>query len=81
MGISSSFPSYSSPFSFIHPNRLRMDMHLSAATAMPCREQDTATATLVLDVLCRAHDVGNAAQAAQAAETKGPGMRRVARLK
>lgn len=58
-----------------------MDMHLSAATAMPCREQDTATATLVLDVLCRAHDVGNAAQAAQAAETKGPGMRRVARLK
>jgi hypothetical protein len=48
-------------------------MHLGSAAAMPGREQDTAAATLVLDVLHRVHEVGDAAETDEAAEAEGPG--------
>lgn len=47
-------------------------MHLSGAAAVPCSKQHTAAAALVLHVLERVHDVRDAAQAEQAAETESP---------
>lgn len=57
-----------------------MDVHLSRAGTVPGREEHTAAAALVLDVLERVHHVGDAAQADEAAETKSPGVCGVARL-
>jgi len=54
------------------PIRLGVNVHLGGAAAMPRRQQDTAAAALVLHVLERVHDVGNAAQAAETAETGAP---------
>ena len=48
-------------------------MHLGRTAAMPSRQQHAAAAALVRDVLEAVHDVGDAAQTAQAAETEGPG--------
>lgn len=48
-------------------------MHLGGAAAMPGCKQHTTAAALVLDVLERVHDVGNASQADEAAETESPG--------
>jgi hypothetical protein len=53
---------------------LRVDVHLSGAATMPGGEQNTAATALMLDVLERVHDVGNAAQAGKAAETKSPSV-------
>ena len=54
------------------PIRLGVDVHLGGAAAMPRRKQDAAASALVLHVLERVHDVGNAAQAAETAETGAP---------
>ena len=51
---------------------LRVDVHLGGARAMPGSEEHAAAAALVLDVLERVHDIGNAAQADEAAETESP---------
>lgn len=48
-------------------------MHLGSAAAMPRSEQYTTAPTLVLNVLGRVHNVGNASEAHEAAETEGPG--------
>lgn len=56
-------------------------MHLGGSAAVPGCEQDAALSTLVLDVLGRVHDVGNAAQADETAETESPGVGGVTRLK
>jgi hypothetical protein len=48
-------------------------MHLRRTAAMPSRQQHAAAAALVRDVLEAVHDVRDAAQTAQAAETEGPG--------
>lgn len=47
-------------------------MHLGGAATMPSSEQHTATAALVLDVLERSHEVGDAAQAGKTAESESP---------
>lgn len=49
-----------------------MDVHLGGAAAMPGSEQDTALSALMLNVLERVHDVRNAAETEQAAETESP---------
>lgn len=49
-------------------------MHLGGAATMPGSEEDAATTALVLNVLERVHDIGNASQAAETAETKSPGV-------
>jgi hypothetical protein len=54
--------------------RLGMDVHLGGAATMPGSEKDTAATALVLDILEGVHNVGNAAQAKQAAETESPGV-------
>jgi hypothetical protein len=56
----------------IRAGRLRMDVLLGGAAAMPSRKEDAAAAALVLDVLHGAHHVGDAAQAGEAAEREGP---------
>lgn len=48
-------------------------MHLGGTATMPGSEQDTAASALMLDVLERVHDVGDASQAGEAAETESPG--------
>jgi len=47
-------------------------MDLSGSAPVPGSEQDTTPSALVLDILERVHQVGNAAQAEEAAKTKGP---------
>ena len=42
---------------------LGVDVYFSAAATMPGCEQDATAATLVLNILQRVHNVGNAAQA------------------
>ena len=51
---------------------LRVDVLLGSTAAMPRRKKHAAAATLVLDILHRAHHVGDAAQAGETAETEGP---------
>lgn len=53
--------------------RLGVDVHLCCSAPVPGRQQHTAATALVRDVLEAVHDVGNASQTAEAAETEGPG--------
>lgn len=48
-------------------------MHLGRSAPVPGREQNTAAAALVRDILEAIHDVGNTSQTAEAAKTKSPG--------
>ena len=52
---------------------LGVDVHLGRAGAMPGREEHTAAAAFVLNILQRVDQVGNAAQAGEVAETESPG--------
>ena len=50
----------------------RVDVNFSGAASVPGGEEHAAATALVLDVLERVHEVGNAAQAEAEAETGGP---------
>lgn len=63
-----------------YTSRLRVNMHLGGSAAVPGGEQDAALSTLVLNVLGRVHDVGDAAQADETAETESPCVRSVTSL-
>lgn len=63
-----------------YSSRLRVDVHLGGSAAVPCGEQNAALAALVLNVLGRVHDVGDAAQADETAEAKSPCVCGVTRL-
>lgn len=60
--------------------RLGVDVDLGGAATMPGSKEHTAATALVLDVLEGVHNVGNAAQAEEAAETESPGMCSVSHL-
>jgi hypothetical protein len=50
-----------------------VDVHLGGATAMPGGKQDAAATALVGDILHAVHDIGNASEAGETAETESPG--------
>jgi hypothetical protein len=77
-------PLYSSPiqvmFGFVMRVRcliidirnLRVDVHFGRSATVPGSEQHTTATALVLNVLERGHQVGNASQAGETAETESP---------
>ena len=51
---------------------LRVDVHFGGSATVPGSEQHAAATALVLDVLERRHQVGNASQAGETAESESP---------
>ena len=58
-----------------------MNMHLRRPTPMPRRQQHATPSTLVLHILCRIHHVRDTTAQRKQAESNGPGMRGIPRLK
>lgn len=55
-----------------HLNRLCVLVYNSTAAPLPCRKQDAAMATFMVDVLKAGHQVGYAAEAENKTEDKTP---------
>jgi len=61
-------------------SNLGMDVHLRGSAPVPGSKQDTTPSAFMLDILKRVHEIRDASQAEEAAETKGPSMGSVSNL-